>query len=273
MKGKRSVSIHPRKAVHHLKRGSPTILTCIGAFGVITTAVLAVKATPKAIDLIRADSQKRHDGDPYASTKTEAIKSCWTCYIPAAATGAATIACIFGANVLNRKQQASLASAYALVSRQYRDYKNKVKEFYGKEAHERIMSSLAVEKPEAPCISGALSGKEFDLGVTDEELRLFYDAFSERYFQATISQVLLAEYHLNRNFALNGGEIPLVEFYRFLGMDTPEELKDLYWYVSDYYYWVDFTHTKAMVDDGLSGEVECYIIEMEFPPTIEPLDC
>ena len=31
-----------------LKKASPTILTCIGAAGVVATAALAVKATPKA---------------------------------------------------------------------------------------------------------------------------------------------------------------------------------------------------------------------------------
>lgn len=34
-----------------LKKASPTILTCIGAAGVVATAVLAVKATPKADSL------------------------------------------------------------------------------------------------------------------------------------------------------------------------------------------------------------------------------
>lgn len=102
-----------------LKKASPTILTCIGAAGVVVTAVLAVKATPKADSLIKADSRRNHDGDPYAATKLEAVKSCWKCYIPAAATGVATIICIFGANTLNKKQQASLASAYALVNRSY----------------------------------------------------------------------------------------------------------------------------------------------------------
>ena len=105
-----------------LKKASPTILTCIGAAGVVATAVLAVKATPKADSLIKADSRRNHDGDPYAATKLEAVKSCWKCYIPAAATGVATIICIFGANTLNKKQQASLASAYALVNRSYSDY-------------------------------------------------------------------------------------------------------------------------------------------------------
>ena len=125
-----------------LKKASPTILTCIGAAGVVATAVLAVKATPKADSLIKADSRRNHDGDPYAATKLEAVKSCWKCYIPAAATGVATIICIFGANTLNKKQQASLASAYALVNRSYSDYKHKLKELYGEDAHKKIMGSV-----------------------------------------------------------------------------------------------------------------------------------
>lgn len=129
-----------------LKKASPTILTCIGAVGVVATAVLAVKATPKADGLIKADSSRNHDGDPYAATKLEAVKSCWKCYIPAAATGVATIICIFGANTLNKKQQASLASAYALVNRSYSDYKRKLKELYGEDAHKKIMESIAAEK-------------------------------------------------------------------------------------------------------------------------------
>lgn len=136
-----------------LKKASPTILTCIGAAGVVATAVLAVKATPKADSLIKADSRRNHDGDPYAATKLEAVKSCWKCYIPAAATGVATIICIFGANTLNKKQQASLASAYALVNRSYSDYKHKLKELYGEDAHKKIMESIAAEKSSMPPIT------------------------------------------------------------------------------------------------------------------------
>ena len=39
--------------------------------------------------------------------------------------------------------------------------------------------------------------------------------------------------------------------------------------VSDGLYWVDFNHSKAMVDDGLNGEIECYIIDVDFPPVTE----
>lgn len=257
-----------------IKKATPTILTCIGAIGVVATAVMAVKATPKALELVKADSRKNHDGDPNAATKLEAVKSCWKCYIPAAVTGAATITCIFGANILNRRQQATLTSAYALVSRSYDDYKRKVKEVYGKEAHEKIMQSLAVEKSDPPHIhaSAFLSDSSLDFEDAGEEERLFYDPFSERYFQATISQVLQAEYHLNRNFALMGGSIGVNDFYEFLGIEPVKKLADFGWWVSDELYWIDFDHVKTMVDDGLNGEIECYIIDMVYTPTNVPPD-
>ncbi len=257
-----------------MKKSSPTILTCIGAIGVVATAVIAVKATPKAIVMIEADSRKKHDGDPRAATKIEAFKSCWTCYIPSAITGAATIACIFGANTLNRKQQASLASAYALVNRSYSDYKRKLKELYGEETHKKIMESLAVEKADNTHIfsNGLVTSSSLEFEDAKEESRLFYDSFSQRYFQSTISNVLQAEYHLNRNFALMGGYAPLNMFYEFLGIEQLQELAGLCWWVNDEMSWIDFNHTKAMVDDGLDGEIECYIVEMEWAPSNEPPD-
>lgn len=253
-----------------LKKASPTILSCIGAVGVIATAVLAVKATPKAHNLILADSRKRHDGDPYAATKTEAVKACWRCYIPAAATGAATIVCIFGANTLNRKQQASLASAYALASRSFNDYKRKVKELYGEEAHRKVMESLMAEQSTKPVITATgFTNSSLGFDEANEEDRLFYDAISERYFQATISQVLQAEYHLNRNMVLGFGFVTLNMLYDFLGLEHVFEGDTLGWYMSDGLMWIDFNHAKAMVDDGLNGEVECWVVEPVFQPMPE----
>ena len=70
-----------QKAGRVLRKASPTILTCIGAVGVVATAVLAVKATPKALRLIEIAEDHRHDDDPNWTwsplTKTEIIKTTW----------------------------------------------------------------------------------------------------------------------------------------------------------------------------------------------------
>lgn len=249
-----------------LNKASPTILTCVGAVGVIATAVLAVRATPKALECI---DRKEHENRMYVKlTPIEKVKISWPYYVPAVLTGTATLICIFGANTLNRRQQASLASAYALVSRSYSDYKRKLKEIYGKEAHEKIMDSLAAEKAENQHIfsSGFLAASSLEFEDANEEFRLFYDSYSQRYFQATISQVLQAEYHLNRNFALMGGFVPLNMFYEFLGIETSPVFAGEGWWVTDEMYWIDFDHSKTMIDDGLNGEVECYIIDMVYTP-------
>lgn len=62
-----------QRALHksglYLKKYSPVALSCVASVGVIVTVVTAVKATPKAVELVKADSRKNHDGDPYAYTK------------------------------------------------------------------------------------------------------------------------------------------------------------------------------------------------------------
>lgn len=49
--------VYDVKIGRSLKKASPTILTCIGAAGVVATAVLAVKATPKADTIVAATYQ------------------------------------------------------------------------------------------------------------------------------------------------------------------------------------------------------------------------
>lgn len=263
------------KAKRFLKESSPTILTCIGAVGVVATAVLAAKATPKAVQLVRANSRINHDGDPNAYTKKEAVMSCWKCYVPAAVVGSSTIICIFGANALNRRQQAALTSAYGLVNKAYQDYKRKVKENFGEEAHRDIMRQIAAEHSNnlAPFVPGIGIPTSLEFEGADEEDRLFYDAFSERYFHATISQVLQAEYHINRNFALRGNAM-LNEFYGLLGITEVPGGDDIGWWVDaeNEVYWIEFNHSRAMIDDGLNGEVDCYIIETSEPPGMPPAD-
>lgn len=224
----------------YLRKASPTILSGLGAAGVIVTSVLAVRATPKALRKIRADSKTNHDGDPEAYSKLEAVKSAWVCYIPAAISGTATIFCIFGANVLSKRQQAALTSAYALLNDSYNNYKDKLKELYGEEAHQKIVDAIAAEK-------------------ADE--RLFYDAYSNRYFESSINRVIQAEYHLNRDFVISG-YLPANHFYQLLGLEPLEGGDTVGWSIDTGIYWIDFNHSKVTLDDGL----EVLVIDMDWVP-------
>lgn len=183
-------------------------------------------------------------------------------YIPPILFGASTIACILGSNILNKHQQASLVSAYGLLDSSYKEYKNKLKELYGEEAHNKIIDSIMVEKAAKIDIwsTGFLNSSSL-LGDDDGEPRLFYDVYSGRYFESTMERVMNAEYHLNRNYVL-GGSISLNELYEFLGLELIEGGDSVGWGYADGVYWIDFNHRKTLLEDNL----ECYILEMPFGP-------
>ena len=269
MSKNQAISSVLHKSGLYIKKYSPVALSCIAFVGVVVTAVVAVKATPKAVVKIHADSRKNHDGDPYAYTKKEAIASAWKCYIPAVAIGASTIACIMGANALNRRQQAALTSAYALVQNSYKEYKDKLKELYGEEAHNAIVDSIMSEKCKDVSISTPgffmNSSLDFGEGMEPEIVRTFYDSFSQRYFETTIEKVIQAEYHLNRNFMF-AGTIPLNDFYEFLGLEKTDFGDTVGWSsVNGDIYWIDFNHRRVTLDDGM----EVYVIDMVFEPTAD----
>lgn len=233
--------------------------------GVVATAVVTAKATPKAMNLLEEAQQAKGE----ELTRTEKIKMAIPAYVPSILIGAGTIACIVGANVLNKRHQAALVSAYALVDSSFKEYKQKLKELYGEETHNEIVNAIAVEKVDPDwAIHGSYMASDCDL--TKEEACgdpvLFYEEYGNRYFETTIEQVISAEYHLNRNYALRGYSY-LNELYDFLGIESTDYGSVLGWAPTDEgEYWVEFNHRKVVMDDGL----ECYILEMPFEPTYEP---
>ena len=122
-----------------IKRNTPTLLTCLGAIGVVATAVLAAKETPKALSLLENSKKEKEE----ELTMFEKVKIASPIYIPSVITGMATIACIFGSNIISKSQQATLMSAYALLDNAYKEYRKKADELYGKQASEQIREEIA----------------------------------------------------------------------------------------------------------------------------------
>ena len=234
-----------------LKRNSSTILTFAGAAGVIATTVTAVKATPKALALL--DKAKDEKGEDL--TKLEVVKIAGPAYIPSAVLGVSTLACIFGANILNKRGQASLMSAYALVDSHYKDYKKKVDELYGEEAGSQVRAEIVKDKYENE-----------PQHILEDGKRLYFDFYSDRYFEATPAEVKTAEYELNRKLMMDDC-VFLNEWYYLLGLKPLTNGLDFGWNTcanSDMYWqtWVDFHHEKVVMDDGL----ECIIISFSQDP-------
>ncbi len=222
-----------------IKRNAANILTCIGGAGVVATSVLAVKATPKAMLLL--ESAKREKGD--ALTKTEVVRAAGIAYIPPLLVGASTIACIFGANIFNKRQQAALTSAYILLDSSFKSYKNKVNELYGEDTDDYVREELAIDQY-----------KEEKIEATNDGKRLYYDDFSKRYFRSTKETMLEAECILNKSVIDDCGAT-VNEFYEMIGLDkidggdilgwSAPQLFETYWSS-----WVNFRHELVKNEDG-----------------------
>ena len=233
-----------------LKRNSSTILTCVGAAGVIATTVTAVKATPKALVLL--DKAKDEKGEEL--TKLEKVKIAGPVYVPTIVLGVSTLACIFGANILNQRAQASLMSAYALVDRSYKDYRKKVEELYGEEAGANVRVAIAKDKYEENPIE------------PEEDKQLYYDYYSGRLFESTPYKIRNAEYELNRILMMEEG-VCINDWYRLIGLEELDHGEDIGWtsFANMEMYWqmwIDFHHETSTMDDGL----ECMIISFVQEP-------
>lgn len=241
------------KTSYLLRKHSATILTVISAGGVIATTVLAVKATPKATKLLlNAELEK---GDKL--TPVETVKAAWKPYIPAAVTGFSTIACIFGANYLNTKKQASLMSAYALLDSSFRTYRDKVKLLHDENVENTVMQEIVRSK--------------FDKREIGKDKKLFFDYQSMQFFESTFEDVMRAEEEFMEVFETRGYAC-LNEFYDLLGLPYVEYGYQLGWFVvedNDPYNCHEFAfhHEEVTIDDDL----ECCIITTSMPPSYDSI--
>ena len=241
------------KVEYFMKKYSPTILAVVGSAGVVATTVLAVKATPKALELLD-DAKKDKGGD---LTVLETIKATWKTYIPAVVTGVTTIVCIMSSNHLSVKQQACLASAYAVLDSSYKEYQNKVKELYKDEDVDRNVKQEIIK---------AKYDDRFD--PSDGEL-LFFDYAGVRYFKSTIENVMNAENKFLESFEARGYAC-LNEYYDLLGIPRVDYGYQLGWFSveeNDPYncHGLEFNYETVMIDDN----TECRIITTNIPPSAD----
>lgn len=233
------------------KRNGATVLSSVGAVGVVTTAVLAVKATPKALQKIEVAAEEKGE----KLTKLEIVQVAGLEYVPAILVGVSSIACIFGADKLNKRKQAAIMSAYTMLNSAYAEYKEKVTALYGEDADLSVRTAIAEDKYNEQKI-------EED---EDDGKKLFYDEYSQTFFRATNEAVLYAEYTINKEVQTNF-YATLNEYYDLVGLPklphgdqlgwSSAQMYDMYW--SD---WVEFWHESAETDDG----TKYYIVHMTDP--------
>ena len=122
-----------------VSKHSPEILTGLGIGGMVTTTVLAVKATPKALKLIEEKKREEHVDD---LTVIDTVKATWKCYIPATITGVTSIVCLVGASSVSARRNAALATAYKISETALTEYREKVVETIGEKKEKSVREKI-----------------------------------------------------------------------------------------------------------------------------------
>lgn len=252
-----------------LTKHSPEILTGIGIAGMITTTVLAVKATPKAMALIEEEKDRQNDEryleakekghDEYAQVSKlkpiETIKVAWKPYIPAAVTGVFSVACLVGASSVHAKRNAALATAYQISQTALSDYREKVVETIGEKKEHAIRDKVVEKKMEENPPSNTT------VLITGGGNTLIYDSHSDRYFRSDIDKVKRAVNDLNYRM-ISGGEmyISLNEFYDEIGLKHTDTGDVLGWRIDKGQ--IDVRYGTQLTENG----EPCIVIDHLMPP-------
>ena len=131
----KNLSMITKNIGRKLKKHSPEILTGIGIAGMISATVMAVRATPKALQNIEHEKKEQN------VTKLpliEIAKCTWKSYIPSAVTIVVSSVCLVGASTVSFKRNTALATAYAMTEATLKSYQEKVVETIGEKKADAI---------------------------------------------------------------------------------------------------------------------------------------
>ena len=245
---------------HTLGKYSPQILTGIGVAGMITTVVLAVKATPKALKLIE---DKKEELDAGKLTVVDTVKTAWKPYIPAAVTGVLSTVCIIGGNAVGTRRTAALAAAYKISETALHEYKDAIVETVGEEKAKEVKEKVAQNKLDKNPVV------EKQIIVTNKGTFLCYDSLSGRYFQSDIETIRKAQNDIN-DYLFSEDYASLNMFYDFLGLEHTRLGAELGWKIDSGTLQIEFDSTLASdKSQGIAPGTPCLVLDYNVAPKYE----
>ena len=250
----KSIKTFFKNVENQMVKHSPVILTGIGIAGMITAGVMAVKATPKALDSLSEIHEKEAELE---LTKKEVSKEIVTkvapVYIPSVLITGMSIACLIGATSVNNRRVAALATAYSLSESALKDYQEKVIETFGEKKERSVRDAIAKDKIEQNPVSNS------EVYITKKGDTLCYDTISGRYFKSDIDKIKKIENELNRKL-ISEMYISLNEFYYELGLQCTKNGNDLGWNVNDGL--VNIRFSAQIAED----DTPCIVLDYDYAP-------
>lgn len=183
-----SVSRSLYKVGFKLKKYSPEILIVTGVIGIVTSTVMACKATTKVNDIVDetkdmvdkihdAVENKKHTSDGEEYTQEVANKDLTIVYAqtglkfvklygPAVAIGIASIGCIVGSNHILRKRNIALAAALTAMETSFKEYRGRLIDRFGKDLDRELRFGIKAKEVEEKVVDE--KGKETTVTKTVE---------------------------------------------------------------------------------------------------------
>lgn len=242
-----------RPMIKQVSKHGPEIAVGVGIAGMITTTVLAVRATPKALKLLD-EAKREKSGESIELKPVEVVKIAWKPYIPAMISGVFSIGCIVGASTVHMKRNTALATAYQLAANTLSDYKEKVIETIGEEKEKEIQKKVTEKRVE--------SIKTTEPSFVRKGKPLCIEPISGRPFEMEIEDIKAAINKLN--YRLTGGMeecISLSEWYDEIGLKHTS--------TSDYMGWNVYSDGLITVTEYPSSTEEgelCWVLEYAVLP-------
>lgn len=253
----KTVGTVTRKIARSTQKQSPKILTWLGISGMITTTVIAVKVTPEV--MWRIEEKKAAENADHL-TPLQTIEAAGKCYIPALVTGAASVACLIGAESVSGRRNAALATAYSLVENSFLEYRDKVAEEVGEKKEAEIHKQVWKERAEKD-----LPNVRIDPAIVDSSLQILCcDIMFNQYFYSNRNEIERVINNINRRMSY-GCEpyVSLNELYGDLGHDDIPIGNQVGWNVARGFINVRFDSVL------LNGTTPCLGFDYVIPPVYD----
>lgn len=219
----------------------PELLIGIGLAGMLSSTVMAVKATPKVHGMIEKEKEIRRLECEPELTKLDIIKMGTKPYLPAAIGYCASAACIIGANSVNNKRNAILLSAYKLGEKALTEYKDAVVEVIGDEKEKEVRDVVSRKRLDKEPLNTS------EIIFTGKGDSLCYDMISGRYFKCDVDKINKAVNELNYTM-LHDMYVSVNDFYELIGLDCISAGFDMGWNIDDGQ--VEIYYSAQITDDG-----------------------
>lgn len=201
---KNNLSRTINKVAFKVKKYSPEICVVLGVTGMVTSAVMACKATLKVNDILEETKQtvdsikevkEKADELPEGVTYSEedskkdlTIAYCKTgvklakLYAPSVILGTLSIGSIVASNVIMKKRNVALAATCTAVTQSFKDYRERVVEKFGEEVDKKLkygVKAVEIEKEITDEDGNTRMVKETKEVATDKGILEGYSPFAK----------------------------------------------------------------------------------------------